>query len=296
MKIKDIQVDGFGVWKGLTVESLSNEITVFCGQNEAGKTTLMQFVRSMMFGFSTDRVSKYNPPIYGGLTGGSMDVDTPVGNFEIQRHVDPNRHSDPIGDLAVTDGHDGSVHGRAHLSSLLSDIDESIFNNVFAIGLREIQELGALNSTAAAEQLYKLTSGLDRVSLIDVMKDLKNRREKIWSTSSKQSSQLEELSERRQKLLREIDDLKQMSKRWSRMAAETTDLNHQLTDIEESLADKERESRLIEIAMQISERWQTRKMIAEQIKSFGSLPDERDISIDQLDAFNTRITQVRERV
>ncbi len=37
---------------------------------------------------------------------------------------------DPIGDLAVTDAHDGSVHGRAHLSSLLSDVDESIFNNV----------------------------------------------------------------------------------------------------------------------------------------------------------------------
>ncbi len=296
MKIKDIQVDGFGVWKGLTVESLSDEITVFCGQNEAGKTTLMQFIRSMMFGFSTDRLSKYNPPVYGGLTGGSIDVHTPVGNFEIQRHVDPNRHSDPIGDLAVTDGHDGSVHGRAHLSNLLSDIDESIFNNVFAIGLREIQELGALNSTAAAEQLYKLTSGLDRVSLIDVMKDLKNRREKIWSTGSKQNSQLEELSERRQKLLREIDELKQMSKRWSRMAAETTDLNHQLNDIEKSLAQKERESRLIEIAMQISDRWQTRKMLAEQIKLFGSLPDERDISIEQLNTFNTKITQVRERV
>jgi uncharacterized protein YhaN len=296
VKIKDIQVDGFGVWKGLTVESLSDEITVFCGQNEAGKTTLMQFIRSMIFGFSTDRLSKYNPPVYGGLTGGSIDVNTPVGNFEIQRHVDPNRHSDSIGDLAVTDGHDGSVHGRAHLSSLLSDIDESIFNNVFAIGLREIQELGALNSTAAAEQLYKLTSGLDRVSLIDVMKDLKNRREKIWSTSSKQNSQLEELSERRQKLLREIDELKQMSKRWSRMAAETTDLNHQLIDIEKSLADKEHESRLIEIAMQISERWQSRKMLAEQIKSFGSLPDERDISIEKLDGFKTKITQVRERV
>ena len=52
MKITDLQVDGFGVWKGLSVESISDEITVFCGENEAGKTTLMQFIRSMMFGFS----------------------------------------------------------------------------------------------------------------------------------------------------------------------------------------------------------------------------------------------------
>ncbi len=296
MKITDIQVDGFGVWKGLTVESASDEITVFFGENEAGKTTLMQFIRSMMFGFSSDRLGKYTPPIYGGLAGGSLDVTTPTGVFEIQRHVDPSRHSDPIGDLAVTDSHDGSVHGRAHLSSLLSDIDESIFNNVFAIGLREIQELGALNGTAAAEHLYRLTSGLDRVSLIDVMKDLRTRREKIWGSNKKTLSRLEELSERRQKLLREIDELKQRSKRWSRLAAESTDLGNQLKDIEKDLVVKERESRLVEIAMQISDRWNSRRHLIDQVNSYGVLPDERDISIRKLDDFNTKIAQTRERV
>jgi len=296
VKITDLQVDGFGVWKGLTVESISDEITVFCGYNEAGKTTMMQFIRSMMFGFSEDRLGKYTPPVYGGLAGGSMDINTPTGIFEIQRHVDPNRHSDPVGDLAVTDTHDGSVHGRAHLNSLMSDIDESIFTNVFAIGLREIQELGALNSTAAAEQLYKLTSGLDRVSLIDVMRDLKGRREKICSADPNIESRLLTLSERRQKLLREIDDLKQRSKRWSRMAGETTDINNQLTDIQKELNRKEQESRLLEIAMQVSDRWQSRKLLTEQIKAFGSLPDSRDISIKKLDDLNERIAVQRSRI
>jgi uncharacterized protein YhaN len=296
MKISDVQVDGFGVWKGLTVESLSDNMTIFCGYNEAGKTTLMQFIRSMMFGFSPDRLGKYTPPVYGGLAGGSMDIVTPTGTFEIQRHVDPNRHSDPIGDLAVTDSHDGSVHGRAHLSSLMSDIDESIFTNVFAIGLREIQELGALNSTAAADQLYKLTSGLDRVSLIDVMRDLRERREKIWGSDAKKESRLAELSERKQKLLREIDELKQRSKRWSRMAAETTDINNQLSDIELELKANERESRLLEIAMQISDRWQSRKLLSEQVKAIGTLPDERDVSIKELDRLNAKVAQTKERI
>lgn len=296
MKITDLQVDGFGVWKGLTVESISNEITVFCGYNEAGKTTLMQFIRSMMFGFSPERLSKYTPPVYGGLAGGSLDLTSPSGVFEVQRHVDPNRHADPIGDLAVTDSNDGTVHGRAHLSSLISDIDESIFTNVFAIGLREIQELGALNSTAAAEQLYKLTSGMDRVSLIDVMRDLRQRREKIWSNESKTESRLIELSDKRQKLLREIDDLKQRSKRWSRMASETTDINNQLIDIEKILVKTDRRSRLLEIAMQVSDRWQSRKMLAEQIKQLGVLPDIRDLSIEELDNLNSKIAQHSERI
>lgn len=296
MKITDLQVDGFGVWKGLTVESISDEITVFCGYNEAGKTTMMQFIRSMMFGFSPDRLGKYTPPVYGGLAGGSMDITTPTGVFEVQRHVDPNRHADPVGDLAVTDAHDGSVHGRAHLGSLMSDIDESIFTNVFAIGLREIQELGALNSTAAAEQLYKLTSGLDRVSLIDVMRDLSNRREKIACTNPKNESRLSLLSERRQKLLREIDELKQRSKRWSRMAGETTDINNQLADIKKELDRNDQEARLIEIAMQISDRWQSRKAIDQQLKTLGPLPEARDVSIKKLEDLNERIAQQRERI
>ena len=202
MRITDIQVDGFGIWKGLTVESLPDDVTVFFGQNEAGKTTLMQFIRAMLFGFSAERHDKYIPPVYGGLAGGSLEVASPLGTYEIQRHVDPNRLSDPVGDLAVTDTNDGTVHARAKLGNLLCEIDESIFNNVFAIGLREIQELGALNSTDASELLYKLTSGLDRVSLIDVMRDLTNRRERIWTGDSKLEARLNTLIDRRNKLMR----------------------------------------------------------------------------------------------
>jgi uncharacterized protein YhaN len=166
VRINDLQVDGFGVWKGLAVDRLSPDITVFYGQNEAGKTTLMQFVRSMLFGFAPERLEKYTPPVYGGVAGGSLFVKAPQGTFEIQRHVDPSRPADTIGDLSLVDTQDGDLHGNGQLTQLLSQIDESIFNNVFSVGLREIQELGALNNTQAAEHLYRLTSGLDRVSLV----------------------------------------------------------------------------------------------------------------------------------
>ena len=132
MKITDLQVDGYGVWKGLTIESLSENVTVFYGQNEAGKTTLMEFIRSLSFGFSKTRLEKYTPPVYGGLAGGSMYIETSRGGFEVQRHVDPSRNMDMIGDLAVTDNQDGTVHGATLLNTLMNDIDESIFNNVFA--------------------------------------------------------------------------------------------------------------------------------------------------------------------
>ena len=48
MRIKNIDIDGFGVWNGLSIEELSDQATVVYGPNEAGKTTLMQFVRAVL--------------------------------------------------------------------------------------------------------------------------------------------------------------------------------------------------------------------------------------------------------
>ncbi len=295
MRITDINVDGFGVWKGLNIESLSDNTTVFYGRNEAGKTTLMQFIRSMMFGFSSDRREKYIPPVYGGLAGGTAEIVGPQGDFEIQRHVDPNRVNDIVGDLSITDTTDGTIHGKAKLGNLLSEIDESIFNNVFAIGLREIQELNALNSTDASDMLYKLTSGLDRVSLVDVMRDLKARRENIWGTDADNDSRLNELANRKTKLMFEIEELLARSKRWSKIASQTNEVSIELEEINEQLASLERDSRLLEVAMQISDRWKSRLVLTEQINSFGKLPDPREISVETLDTYNNKIIAQKER-
>lgn len=296
MKITDLQIDGFGVWKGLTVESLSDEVTVFYGQNEAGKTTLMQFVRSLCFGFAADRLEKYTPPVYGGLAGGSMYVESPRGGFEIQRHVDPNRHMDRIGDLAVTDNHDGTVHGATMLNTIMCEVDEPIFNNVFAVGLREIQELGALNSTAAAESLYKLTSGLDRVSLVDVMRNLRSQREDIWFNDPESKARLSALFEKRRKLLQEIEELRTRSKRWSRVSAQTQEINQRLEELSDEIKETEREARLVEVSIQIAERWQSRNVLEQQVDAFGKLPAPEMVKVKELDKLNSKIAQQRERI
>ena len=296
MKITDLQIDGFGVWKGLTVESVSDEVTVFYGQNEAGKTTLMQFVRSLCFGFAKDRLEKYTPPVYGGLAGGSMYIESPRGGFEIQRHVDPNRHMDRVGDLAVTDNHDGTVHGAAMLNTIMCEVDEPIFNNVFAVGLREIQELGALNSTDAAESLYKLTSGLDRVSLVDVMRTLRSQRDDIWFNDPESKARLSGLFEKRRKLLQEIEELRTRSKRWSRVSAQTQEINHRLAELTTEIKTTEREARLVEVSIQIAERWQSRHVLQQQADAFGKLPDPQMIKVKDLDKLNSKIAQQRERI
>ena len=128
MRITNLNVDGFGVWNGLELSDLS-EISVFYGPNEAGKTTLMQFVRSVFYGFSPERRARYVPPVGGGRAGGTMLVADGTDRFAIARHADLTGEA---GELArVSDGHSGAADDGA-LIRLLGDVDEPTFNNVFA--------------------------------------------------------------------------------------------------------------------------------------------------------------------
>src|SRR5437667_244475 len=103
MRIKKIEIDGFGVWKGLTLEELSSQATVIHGPNEAGKTTLMQFVRAVLYGLTPERRKRYLPPVHGGQPGGRMQVANEFGSFTLAGKGDVNDTIDNPGLLEIID-------------------------------------------------------------------------------------------------------------------------------------------------------------------------------------------------
>ncbi|MBL8891416.1 MAG: AAA family ATPase [Planctomycetaceae bacterium] len=295
MKIKGMRIDGFGIWRDLTIESIPEGMTVFFGRNEAGKSTLMQFIRTCFFGFPKERREKYMPPVYGGTPGGRLQLQRVEGGLEIQRTLDLQRPSDD-GDVIITTS-EGSASGQSRLKAIMNEVDEPIFNHVFAIGLQEIQELGALNDTQAADHLYRLTSGFDRVSLIDVLREIRQQREKLvhgdWYDVN---HQLGRLLKRRKDLLIQIDGLVAGGRRWAKIAAHAKDFSRQLAEVEQKLAATDQESRQVEMAMQIAERWQNRCVIEQQIAAFGALPDLALIDIPRLDQLNQELLKQRDVV
>src|SRR5690349_16911598 len=135
MRIEAIEVDGFGVWSDVSVPELSPEITVVYGRNEAGKTTLMQFVRAMLYGFSADRTDRYLPPVRGGKGGGRLRLTSPTGDYTLQRLAENVGDVSTRGIFSLHDGH-GARQPESLLDSLMAGVDESIYQNVFAVGLR----------------------------------------------------------------------------------------------------------------------------------------------------------------
>ena len=293
MKIKDIEIEGFGVWSGLSVDSLPDGMTVFYGPNEAGKTTLMQFLRAMLYGFTPDRRGRYLPPVFGGRPGGAMRVTGPGGGYEIARRAQLN-DAGVIGQLSVTSG-DGLVQGQHRLAMLLGQVDESIFTNVFAIGLRELQELSTLDDTAAADELYKLSSGLDRVSLVDVMRQLKGARGNIVGPTPDQG-QMQQLMLRRDKLRDEQDQWLTRGKRWAELAAQKRSQQGELDDLLLRKEQWELESKTIETAMQVREPWANRNKLKITLSQLNARVDLADNSAQRLRDLQSQIEERKARL
>src|SRR5208282_3802036 len=135
MKLLALEIEGYGVWSGLKFQRMSEHLNVVYGPNEAGKSTVLQFIRSVLYGFSPER-RRYLPPLHGGRPGGRLEVAGPAGAFQIDRHGDAGQ--EPDGEQLVITAADGTRQGEHMLRLFLSNLDEPVFNNVFAIGLREI--------------------------------------------------------------------------------------------------------------------------------------------------------------
>ncbi len=285
MKISDMQIDRFGAWSGLKIETLSDRLTVFYGPNEAGKTTLLQFVRGVLYGFAEPARLKYLAQTGGQRFGGTLHVASSLGEFWLRRQGTGDPRSG--GTLTVL-GRDGMIQPDQTLHALLGDVDEAIFNNVFALGLRELQELGTLSDTEAATLLYRLTSGLDRVSLLDVIRELENSRNRILAPDERPCLATQLLAQR-ERLRAEIEELKGSTQRWNQIKGQSAQLGSQIAQLEKESKQLQRRTRTLEAALAVGQAWQRRNELNEQLAQLDGGEPLVDDALEQLAALKTAI-------
>jgi len=78
MKIESLHIDGFGIWNDRTWAPLAPGLNVFYGPNETGKSTLMAFIRSILFGLDRrGQARRYEP-----LNGGTHAIEVTAPGYE----------------------------------------------------------------------------------------------------------------------------------------------------------------------------------------------------------------------
>lgn len=169
MRIERIGIDGFGHFAGAEVGPLDGRLSVIAGANEAGKSTLLAFIRTVLFGFPAQRSDRHYPPLAGGRHGGRLRVTTSDGRgFVVQRHRGP-RGGEP--EITTAEGQrcDGSMLGL-----ITGHAPADLFQSVFAFSLAELQGL----SNEASERIYSAGTGAAR--LPKALQDLEKAQKEIF--------------------------------------------------------------------------------------------------------------------
>ncbi len=147
MKIRGWEIDGFGALRNASVAGLPDGLTVVHGANEAGKTTLLEFLRRMLFGAQLNGTGPSYAPLGGGSYGGRLWVEGADGYYIVAR--------DFAAQAAPHVGRpDGLSGGAADLARLLGGADEKLFRAVFAIRLEDLQSLAGLDDAAISDALF----------------------------------------------------------------------------------------------------------------------------------------------
>ena len=129
----------------------SPQINIIYGPNESGKSTLMQFLKAMMYGLEKSRVrkmldtyKKYEPWDAPAYFSGSMIFETGEQQFLLERNFYYKERSTRL--VNIRDGEELSVE-YGDLDMLLGNVSAGAYENTFCIGQEQSvpgRELGVL--------------------------------------------------------------------------------------------------------------------------------------------------------
>ncbi len=245
MRIETLHVDRFGRFHDFRPEPFCGGMTVLYGPNEAGKSTLLAFVRSILFGFASVRSgeNRYEPWCGGGVQG-SLELRTRDGAlYRISRTAGPKG-----GPVQVFQ--DGRLVGSQDvLESLLGPVGPDVFRKVFAFSLWELQDLDTLQEGEVRQALYGAGSGGIRVASVE--KALLEEAQKLYKGGGNAKARLNEL-------LREID---KSEKRLAELRLLPEDYERAVGRVAEL------ESRLAEMALQEEDHRTTRDQLQARIRA-----------------------------
>lgn len=151
MKIKSLEIYGFGKLENVKIDEFSPGIQVLYGRNEAGKSTLMAFIHAILFGFPLKNQAELRyEPKKGYKYGGRLIMETKEGKLlTIERIAGKS-----AGDVTVTDENGMNLS----IDSVLAGIDKNIYKGIFSFNIMDVQNLKLID----LEQLggYLFSSGL----------------------------------------------------------------------------------------------------------------------------------------
>ena len=288
MRLEELHLDGFGHFYQYSTDSLSPSITVFYGPNEAGKSTLLAFVRTILFGFPSRGRAAYYPPLSGGQHGGRIQLVDGAGNsYVLERLVAGTKVLE-----ALRSKSGESLDMAAILPRLISNATADLFRNVFAFSLEELQNERLMKEGAGiAERIYSV--GLGVSNLPDIADDISKRRTAIFTPQGR-TQKVREILQTLAHVEASLHEAEGNGSEYSRLTTRLEEIDQQLTQVATRVSEYTMRAAEVRDLIASWESW-TKLLDCEtrlaEMPHFENFPED---AVTRLEGLENRVQQTKE--
>lgn len=283
MKIERLVIYGFGKHEDVTV-ALGPSMNVLYGHNEAGKTTIQQFILHVLFGFPPRNgpLLRYEPKA-GGKYGGQIHlVDETYGRCVIERV-----RGKSAGDVKVY-LENGETQGEETLRKILRQYDRASFESVFSFSLLQLQGFERMDEHELSRTLLASgTTGVD--DLIQIEAKMEKEMDLLFKKNGRNpvlNQQVNELSKLEQKLQEEQKRIANYGPAIERL----TDIEAQLLQLREEKKEKDLQSGELTMKRQLLPLYIKRNALKERLNEIEETQFPTD-GIQRYESVNDKLAE-----
>ena len=225
MKITDLQLEQYGIYHGASWQPSGSALNVVMGENESGKTTMLRFIRDMLFGYGRGKWQGRK----GNMGFCRSDGQTyRVFREEKERWFENENHEKLDEELPALWWH---------------GLNRSMYEKIFAVGLEDLQGASFLANDSVRSRFFMLQGG-DKLS--NVKKEIQDNKEKLFVISPQSKRKINQLMADLDAVNQELDGLSHQEKDFAELQKKQEFLKKQVAELKAELAQDQTKDKVLE--------------------------------------------------
>ncbi len=244
MKITDLQLEQYGIYHGASWQPSGTALNVVMGENESGKTTMLRFIRDMLFGYGRGK--------WQGRKGNmafrrSDGQEYRVFCEEKERWFENSEHVKLEGELPALWWH---------------GLNRSMYEKIFAVGLEDLQGASFLANDSVRSRFFMLQGG-DKLS--NARKEIQENKEKLFVASPQGKRKINQLMADLDAVNQELEDLSHQEKDFAELQKKQALLKTQVEELKKALSADQEKDKVLEKRLGAWEYYKRARAVKEQL-------------------------------
>ncbi|QDU79236.1 hypothetical protein Pla110_09420 [Polystyrenella longa] len=292
MKIRQIEIEQYGPWRNLQLPFEGHPFEMIYGPNEAGKSTLMRFIRAVLYGYETENLEGPRGDFGEDRRRGSLLVEHRGAEYRLQRNAEWNERGQLQIDRITEGGEHREGNPESVLKTLTGGTDELLFNNIFAVGLDEIQQLASLHDDEVGQHIYGLTLGPEGRRILTANRQAGRKLHQLFQTEPNRGELLELLADE-DRLRQEIEQSTSNSGLYQQKKQQLDNLRREIEELRKQQTSLQREQRGCRFMDLIFKPW---RQVYDYEQELQRLPARRNLpsgGLEELKGLDRKIRESR---